>query len=242
MAALLENLGSLGRESLNTLAVTSGIGILGGSPLGSFGQLVFECSQVKVQNWGEFQRHAEYAFADHEVLGGKPVSEWTGPGLDELQIEMTFNASLLNGDPVAAVEQLRTMAGSGTAQALVLVGQSLGNYTIRSIEDQWLYVRRNGPEIVTVSVTLREYVESVITTAQAKQRDDELHRSDSGVGGPARLPGAPNPLQPRNLSPDIDPATRLPKNDDGSPDLDLNDNPDNDFGAGDGSGDSSGGG
>lgn len=199
-------------KSVGMSALQSLLGGLGNFFLGNLGSMVFQVSQAHVNTFESFSRQFEASFADHEVAGGKPVSEFTGPGLDIINMVMVFNAGL-GVSPTGQSDKLRQMALAGTPQPLVIAGRMLGRYTIRTVEDEWSYVLGGGPAIIAVAVTMAEYIESVPSQAQSKQREDELRREDTGKGGPERLPGAKEATEARKLTPKtatrIDPVTRL---------------------------------
>jgi hypothetical protein len=56
-------------------------------------------------------------------------------------------------------------------------------------------------QIIELSLTIKEYVDTVPTTAQSKQAQDQASRAETGKGGPERLAGASAPGQTRQLTP-----------------------------------------
>lgn len=177
--------------------------------LGSLGEVVFQVSPEYVRTFETLNRESGAVFADHEVAGGKPVSEMTGEELDKIDFRMVFNASL-GISPIAEVEKLRKMKTEGTAQELIVGSNSLGKFTIRTISEEWLHTSGIGRVLVLVAdISLVEYIETLPTQAQQKTREDEIKRSETGKGGPARLPGASEKTQTRLLKPKIDEVTRM---------------------------------
>jgi len=199
----LDNLpGGLGNVAGSLLG-----GLIGGQMLGSIGSVVFQVSQFSVRTWETIDRKTEANFSDHAVIGQKPVSEYIGATLDTLEFTITLNGSL-GIDPLTEAENLRAMILAGEPQQVVLAGKNLGPFTIRSMEEEWRYTRNGRPLIIEVTLKITEYIDTVPTEAQAKQRDEELRRGDTGLGGPERLPGSGEPIQSRSLeAAHYDPST-----------------------------------
>lgn len=178
--------------------------------LGSFGDVVFHVSQEFIRTFETLNRESGAVFADHDVAGGKPVSEMTGETLDKVDFRMVFVASL-GISPFVEIEKLRKMKKEGTPQELIVGSKSLGKFTIRTINEEWQHTSGIGTVLVLVAdVGLSEYIDTLPTQAQQKTREDEIKRTETGKGGPARLPGSSEPSQTRILTPKIDPVTRMP--------------------------------
>ena len=82
----------------------------------------------------------------------------------------------------------------------MLGGSFFGLWTIREIPEEWFILNRNGGcQVMRLTVTIKEYVDSVPTSGQGKQAQAENSRADTGAGGPQRLPGSPAPTQNQAL-------------------------------------------
>ncbi|WP_434171196.1 hypothetical protein AHYW_002611 [Providencia manganoxydans] len=179
--------------------------------LGSLGDIVFQVSPSQVRTFESFERQSEAIFADHEVAGGKPISEFMGESLDTLDLTMVFNAGL-GVVPHQEIERLRKMKAEGVPHTLMMGSRSFGQYTLRSVSDEWVHISATGQPLVLIGeVNLVEYIEILPTQAQQKTRQDEIRRNETGKGGPERLPGASEPTQKRTLTPapKIDSVTRM---------------------------------
>lgn len=131
--------------------------------IGSFGDIVFETSDQRILNFSGFKRNAEGRWADHEVIGKKPASEFIGPGLDTITFTVNLNGSF-GVSPRKELERWLNHARNGNAEILVIGGKPLGvdKWTVRSTSEAWDVIWNNG-ELYSakVDITLKEYVESL---------------------------------------------------------------------------------
>ena len=160
-----------------------------GQTLGILGDVVFMSTSFSVRTWETLTRKTEASFAEHAVIGQKTVSEFAGAALDTIEFEILLNGCL-GVDPLEEADKLREMTIAGEPQQLVLGGQSLGKFTLRGVEEEWKYMRYGKPLIMALKLNITEFIDTVPSQAQQKQREDELKREDTGKGGPDRLPGS----------------------------------------------------
>jgi phage protein U len=177
--------------------------------LGSIGDVTFETSSMKIRTFQQITSASEAKYTDHEVINQKPVSEFTGLELDEKEIQITLDGSL-GVDPLEEVKKLREMRDSGEPYRVILFGEICGDYTVRSIDEEYKHTIKNRPLIIKLTLSIKEHITTVPSEAQMKMREEELKRTDTGIGGPRRLPGSAEPQQDRDLEPAIDPVTRMP--------------------------------
>jgi phage protein U len=176
------------------------LGQVGMSLIGMLGPCVFVSSQDQVRTFSALKRTTSARHVDHEVISQKQVSEFTGADLDEVELTMLFHGDL-GVSPESEVEKLRATALNGEPVMLMLGGSFFGKWTIREIPEEWQFMYGNGSaQVMAISVRIREFVDSVPTTAQGKQAQDQASRSETGKGGPERLPGDKAPGQSRNLT------------------------------------------
>jgi phage protein U len=181
-----------------TTGVNLALGLLGGGGMiGMLGPCVFSVSEHNVKTFSALSRKSSARHVDHEVISQKQVSEFTGADLDEVELTMMFNSDL-GVSPEAEVEMLRFVARLGEPMPLMLGGSFFGLWTIREIPETWLFMRSNGScQIMTINVTIKEFINSVPTSGQSKQAQDEASRAETGKGGPEKLPGS-SPRRPMN--------------------------------------------
>ena len=181
-------------------AVNFGLSQLGtGSLIGLLGPCVFMVSDQQVRTFSALSRTTSARHVDHDVINQKQVSEFVGPDLEDIEITMMFHGDL-GISPEGEVEKLRAVALRGEPVILMLGNTYHGRWTIREIPEEWLYMYSDGGcQVMSLTVTIKEFVDSVPTTAQSKEAQAENTRAETGAGGPERLPGSPAPTQNRTL-------------------------------------------
>lgn len=124
--------------------------------IGSFGRTAFVASSDQVRTFRDMQKTNQPRFAEHAVIGKKPVIEFVGPSLNEF----TFNIRLdvaLGINPRTEIDQLSDIRDAGQAQPLVIGGKFEGNYVIQSMAESRNYFDNRGNILVAViSLTLKE--------------------------------------------------------------------------------------
>lgn len=177
--------------------------------IGSLGNITFQVNPYRVKTFETLNRSSSAVFADHEVSGRKPASEMTGLALDEIDLHIVLNSSL-GVVPSDESNNLQEIMANGEPQQLVIGTESLGLFTIRTIDEEWTHVSAFGNIILmAIDIHLVEYVTSVPTQAKQIMNRDEVSRSETGKGGPERLPGSAEATKKRTLTPNIDPVTRM---------------------------------
>lgn len=130
------------------------------SSLGSLGPVVFVATQDTIRTLQDFTRSSASRFADHEILGKKPKTQWVGPGLDTITFSMVFDA-FYGLNPRKEMNQLVELERSGKAMPLSIGGVGIGVYmwVITSLEQKWDVIDNQGYVLKgTVNITLKEYV------------------------------------------------------------------------------------
>ena len=167
--------------------------------LGSLGGVVFQTSTDKILTFSNFTRTKTANFAEHEVYDRKPVSEFTGSGLDVIDFTIVLNASA-GVNPLAELRKLEKIIESGEPQTLTIGAKNFGKVTLRSLTDPWEYITNRGePLLITAELNLVEYVSNVQTQGFSKLVEDMIKRGTTGKGGPVRLSSTP-PFQERKLT------------------------------------------
>ncbi|SFA91456.1 Phage P2 GpU [Cohnella sp. OV330] len=128
--------------------------------LGVLGNIVFQVSADTVRTFDGLIRSVSGRWAQHDVLQRKPLTQWSGPGLDEINFTMRFDASL-GVNPRKELDNLTLMANGGKAYQFTFGGKPLGRsgmWIIVSVELGFKTVDNRGNLLVgTANVTLREY-------------------------------------------------------------------------------------
>jgi phage protein U len=172
---------------------------------GIIGNVVFLTASflgmTHVQTYDGLTRKSTARWVDHEIINGPPVSEFTGRSLKDMEFSITLS-STLHFDPLSTYETIEKMQDSGEPQLVFINGKNYGRYTVRSAEGEELYWAYGRPAVLKIALTLREYISALPTVAEQKLREDEIRRSDTGKGGPDRLPGN-DKVDPVKLSKEV---------------------------------------
>ena len=129
--------------------------------IGSLGDIVFEVDTNKTKTFDELQRNASARLVSHEVIDGKPYTEFTGAGCESISFEMILSVSL-GIQPEEEIKDLRKLRDTGEAVLFVLDGIPQGDdmWVVESLSETYRYVDNRGrPGVIAASVTLREYLE-----------------------------------------------------------------------------------
>jgi len=128
--------------------------------IGSWGDLVFEVSGEIAKTFQELSEKSSGRWAEHETINTSPLSEFLGPGLDELELSIIFT-TMLGVNPQESYDELRAMVRKGEYHPLILGGFPLsGNFwRIDEIEgDSTVFGPRDGNIMwMEVSITAKEY-------------------------------------------------------------------------------------
>jgi phage protein U len=129
------------------------------SKIGSFGEIVFEVSPKKTQTFNDFERSGSARWNDHEIIGQKPKSEFSGPGLEEISYVILLKVEL-GIDPIKQIEKLRKMRDTGKVAPLIIGGKPVSqNYwSIQQLRESHKTVDSKGNILIAeVNVSLKEY-------------------------------------------------------------------------------------
>lgn len=136
--------------------------------IGSYGDVVFQVFSGFAKTFENYSRTSRAVYADHQVVIGKPASEFTGEDLDEISFDMHFNATL-GVSPAAEADKLREMLSSGKAHMLLVGNKPIGYYTLREVSEAVTHTLRGAPVVSTVTVSLVECVFQPSPAAAAAQ-------------------------------------------------------------------------
>ena len=89
--------------------------------IGFYGPLVFEVSGIRARSFSEMSQKSSGRWAEHVPINSIPVSEFLGPGLDELSLKIIFTV-MLGINPKEEYEQLRELIRKGEHHPLILQG------------------------------------------------------------------------------------------------------------------------
>jgi phage protein U len=128
--------------------------------IGSWGDFVFEVSGNIAKTFQELSQKSSGRWAEHETINTAPLSEFLGPGLDELEISIIFT-TMLGVDPRKSYEDLRAAVRKGEYYPLILGGVPLSDNLWRLTEisgNSTVFGPRDGEIMwMELNVTAREY-------------------------------------------------------------------------------------
>ena len=131
--------------------------------IGYFGKIIFETSDKRILNFINFKRDVKGRWEHHDVIGKKPISEFTGPDLDTITFTINLNGN--NGvKPRDEMELWNKYVSQGFASVLVVGGKPIGinKWDVQSVSDVWNTIFNKGELFSgSIDVTLEEYVEEI---------------------------------------------------------------------------------
>lgn len=129
--------------------------------IGTLGRnIVFEVSDERALTFRNMSREVSGRWVEHEVMGGKPRSEFLGAGNQAITLEITLSA-MLGVRPREVLEAVEDMVESGTAEYLVIGSKPVGRNPFRllSASETWDVIYNRGELAkATLSISLGEYV------------------------------------------------------------------------------------
>lgn len=130
--------------------------------IGYMGDVVFVVSDDYLLTPSNLQRSASSRWAQHDLILSKPVSQFTGPGLEEISFDLQLIESM-GVDPLKQLQTLRRMRDTGAVFPLIIGGRPVTqNYwRIDSLSEGSNFYSASGKLIQTkVNVKLVEYDDS----------------------------------------------------------------------------------
>lgn len=128
--------------------------------IGSFGTVIFSVSSLRALTFTNFTRSAGKRTTKHEVITGKPRTEYLGADLQTVSFSIHLDV-LYGVKPRLMIDMLTLMAETGLAYPLIIGGRPIGlnPWMIDSISvtDDVMY---SFGELASADVTLNltEYV------------------------------------------------------------------------------------
>lgn len=128
--------------------------------VGSWGKdIVFSVDDKKVFSPSTIERSGSARWASHEIIGSKPKSEFLGPGIDQIQMDITLDINF-GIKPIKMIEKLKKAKDTGKVNTLMIGTNKIGSYKwlIESMSDKWETVYSKGQLAkAKVSLTFKEF-------------------------------------------------------------------------------------
>ena len=96
--------------------------------------LPFTCSAGFVQTFSRFSRTLGEKWAKHQVIGSKPVLEWTGSESASITLAVRLDSSL-GLPPSVGMRMLKAMLESHDAYSLVIGTDYFGKFVLEGIDE-----------------------------------------------------------------------------------------------------------
>lgn len=128
--------------------------------IGQYGDIIFECSIDKFHTITDYKRESSGKWIEHELLGRKAISVFTGIGLEKISFKMILNAGL-GVDIESTVQALREMRDEGQVAPLIIGGNPISDNPFRcdSISEANGFYNGKGEAIhLEIEVQLTEYM------------------------------------------------------------------------------------
>lgn len=128
--------------------------------IGLLGSLRFRVNDNKVFTFSNMKREVSASWNTMERIGQKPISEFSGPNLQTISLDITLDASL-GVRPRQMLEILERMTESGQANELVIGRKMVGKnkWVITKCSQAWDVILRGGELYrANVSISLQEYL------------------------------------------------------------------------------------
>ena len=128
--------------------------------IGFMAGIPFVVSKNYVRTFDGYSRSGSGRWANHNIIGAKPVSEFIGPDTEKISFSMLLRTDL-GIAPNAELNNLRRLRDEGKYFSLVIGGRKIGSnsWAIESIGEAVNFWGKFGNMLsVKVDITLAEYV------------------------------------------------------------------------------------
>ena len=123
---------------------------------GLFGLVPFVCSASVVSTFKDVNRELSTRWAQHDVIGQKPIFEWVGQDAVRVSFRMRFDSSL-GTPPVAALLLLKKMLEQHKPYRLLFGPEYMGKFIIESISEERRFHTGLGLcQVAEVNISLLE--------------------------------------------------------------------------------------
>lgn len=153
-------IGSLGTVvfQVSNNSLFSGIGL--GSFLSGLLNSATNQSGIVYKTPKNYQRQSSARWAEHEIIGQKPVAEFLGPGTEEVSFDMLLDIEL-GVKPENELEKLRNMRDTGELVFFILGNKPVLKNRVYITQLSENITRTSGKgevQAIEVSISLKEYV------------------------------------------------------------------------------------
>lgn len=130
--------------------------------VGSLGDIItFTVSSERVLTFRDMKRDFASRWAEHNVIGKRPLVEYIGPGLRTITFTIQLNAMDGLKKPNWVIHKIELAMVKGTPMYLIIGGVQIGVYKwiVESMSEAWDKIMNNGKLVsAKVDLTLKEYI------------------------------------------------------------------------------------
>ena len=128
--------------------------------IGSFGKVIFVASANEILTFDDLQQSGTARYAEHAVMGSKPLLEFIGPGLEEISFKVKLDASC-GVDPDSEFKTLQEIRDSGEVCVLVFGDTKIGKFILEGISATEGPRGKDGRATwIEAGLTIKEYVDN----------------------------------------------------------------------------------
>lgn len=127
--------------------------------MAQWGDIKFAVNSDKVFSFRNMKRTYSGRWTDHNIPGKRPKSEFQGPGLDEISIEVILDAEL-GVRPRSTMYQFRKATKNGLVAYFYVGGKkvAINKFRITSGTENWNEIWNQGELVrATAQLTFKEY-------------------------------------------------------------------------------------
>ena len=135
------------------------------SKIGSLGEIAFEVSNYdRIFTLNNYSKSISANYAEHDVIGSKPILEFTGPKLQTISFDVRIS-SYLGYHPRKQMNQLIEYCENGAVLSFILGDGPIGDnkWVIESISETTEEFMGNGDVLSCIAtINLKEYIENEV--------------------------------------------------------------------------------
>ncbi len=127
--------------------------------VGFMSDIPFIVSSKYIRTFDDYSRGSGGRWAQHDIIGAKPVLEFLGPDVEKISFTMHLRADQ-GINPAKELEKLRRLRDGGEYFPLVIGGKMITDnmWVLESLDETVAYWGKLGSMLsAKVTVTLKEY-------------------------------------------------------------------------------------
>ena len=124
--------------------------------VGSFGTIVFQCSDKEVMTFNNLSRTRTANFAEHGVLEKKSHLQFTGVSLEDISFTVQLSSKFTS--PEKRSKEFWDAQEEGEPRNMIIGGKNYGKFVITNITENQKHHGPNGASLFAeLELALKEY-------------------------------------------------------------------------------------